>query len=437
MAKSIVGTDSGGLMAEEMSALMSELFPICRSITGDGSIQSLEIIRRHIPLTIHEVASGTKCFDWTVPDEWNIRDAYIMDKNGKRVIDFKENNLHVLGYSEPFEGTLTLDQLKPHLYTRPDLPEAIPYMTSYYARRWGFCLSHRQFEALKPGKYRIKIDSTLEPGSMTYGELLIPGESEREILLSTYICHPSMANNELSGPVVTTFLTRHILHRKNRRYSYRILFLPETIGSIYYLSRHLEELKKKIVAGYVVTCVGGPGQITYLKSRAETSLVDKVTEHVLKHQHEPYRILDYTRRASDERQYCAPGIDLPVGSLMKTRYFDYPEYHTSLDNLDFVTGEQLEGSFWLYIDCLTAMEKNCYFQGTILCEPNLGKRGLYPTLGAHHQISEKIDAMQALLSYSDGNHDLVDIAEKQDKPVSSFYETTDILVSHGLLQPCQ
>ena len=422
--------------SKEMYALMRELFPICRSITGNGVRETLSLLKRHIPLIVYEVPSGTPCFDWVVPDEWNIHDAYIMDENGERVVDFRENNLHVLGYSEPIDDTLTLEELRPHLYTRPDMPDAIPYLTSYYERRWGFCLSHRQFEKLQSGKFHVKIDSTLEPGSMTYGELLIPGESMREILLSTYTCHPSMANNELSGVVLTTFLARWLSGLEKRRYSYRILFLPETIGAIYYLSRHCQELKEKVVAGYVVTCVGGPGQITYLKSRAENTIVDKVTEYVLKYHGEPYKIVDFTQRASDERQYCSPGIDLPIGSLMKTRYFDYPEYHTSRDSLDFVTSDQIRSSFQLYINCLTALNHNQVFQGTVLCEPNLGKCGLYPTLGAQHTTPERIDDILALLAYCDGSLDLVDIAEKHGKPVSTYYETVNLLLRHGLLQYC-
>ena len=246
-----------------------------------------------------------------------------------------------------------------------------------------------------------------------------------------------MANNELSGPVVTAFLANHLLKDKNRRYSYRILFLPETIGSIYYLSRHYEELREKVVAGYVVTCVGGPGQFTYMKSRSENTLVDKVTEHILTHHCKGYKIIDYTHRASDERQYCSPGLDLPIGSLMKTRYLDYPEYHTSLDNLDFVQSDQLADSYRLYIYCLTALENNRVFRAKYLCEPNLGKRGLYPTLGGQCESTEVVNDMLALLSYSDGNHDLVDIAEKHGKPISSYYKTAELLMRDGLLEPIE
>lgn len=416
-----------------MHSLMSELFPICRSITGPGVRETLQCLARHIPLRITEVPSGTRCFDWTIPDEWSVRDAYIADMAGKRLIDFRVCNLHVLSYSEPVDQVLTFEELRPYLYTRPDLPDAVPYLTSYYQRRWGFCLSENQKNRLGPGPFRVRIDSTLAPGALTYGEMRLEGESDEEILLSTYVCHPSMANNELSGPVLTTFLARHLMAQPQRRFTYRIVFAPETIGALCYLSRNLAALQEKVVAGYIVTCVGGPGGPTYLSSRSGDAPVDRVTRHVLAHCGEDYRLCDFTARGSDERQYGAPGVDLPVGSLMRAKYGDYPQYHTSLDDLAFVTPDQLERSFDRYVACLEALEKNRRYRVTTLGEPNLGRRGLYPTLGGQAKLPADIDAMMALLGYCDGRLDLIDIAQRHARPVWDFYPAADALVAHGLL----
>ena len=306
-------------ISSEMYSLMERLFPICRSITGDGVRETLSILKEYIPIEIKEIPSGTKVFDWEIPDEWNIKDAYVKNMDGSRVIDFKRSNLHVVNYSIPFEGELTLDELAKHLYMLPDQPDLIPYVTSYYEKRWGFCLSQNQYDALEDTIYKVKIDATLQPGRLTYADIVIPGESEKEILLSTYVCHPSMANNELSGPVLTTFLTKQLLARKKKPfYTYRIIFIPETIGSITYLSLHLDHLKRNVVAGYVVTCVGGPDQFSYLQTRAENTLVDRVTLHALMHTEDDYNVYNFLERGSDERQYNAPGIDLPVGSLIKS-----------------------------------------------------------------------------------------------------------------------
>lgn len=422
------------MLAEEMRQLMEELFPINRSLMGDGVRESLNVLGQHIPIEIKEIPSGTQVFDWRIPYEWNCRDAYVKNADGTRVIDFQKNNLHVVGYSEPIEGVFSLDELKPYLHTRPDVPEAIPYLTSYYERRWGFCLSQNQLDSMQPGSYEVKIDSTLEPGSMSYAELKIPGNSEKEIFLSTYICHPSMANNELSGPVTTTYLAEWLLNNKNNHYSYRILFVPETIGAIAYLSNHIEEMKNKIIAGYVVNCVGGPGIPTYVQTRSQNTLVDKVTSHVLANCGEDYRLLPYARRGSDERQFNAPGVDLPVGSLVRTLFGDYPEYHTSLDNLDFVTGDQLLASLKIYKKCIQAIENNARYRVTTICEPQLGKRGLYPTIGGQYNIAEVMKVANGLIGYCDGEHDLIDIAEIHDLPIWDFYETVDDFVSHGLLE---
>ncbi len=429
--------------AAEMHALMRELFPICRSLTGPGVRDTLAILGRDLPLTVHEVPTGTAALDWTVPDEWAIRDAHVSDMDGTRIIDFRDSNLHVVGYSEPVDAILSLDDLRPHLHSRPDLPEAIPYLTSYYRRRWGFCLSHKQLESLEtrgPGPYRAVIDSTLAPGSLTYAELRIPpteGDPDNapEILLSTYVCHPSMANNELSGPVVTTFLARRLLEQPRRRLAYRIIFVPETLGALVYLGRHLDEMKRRTLAGYVVTCVGGPSGPTYLRTRWGDRLVDRATEHVLKFWDEPSRIVEFTERGSDERQYCAPGIDLPVGSLCRSKYHDYPEYHTSLDNLDFVTGDHLARSLALYEACLDALEGNRRFRTTVLGEPQLGRRGLYSDLGAVVGGVRREDLYLALLAYSDGETDLIRIADIHGWPVAGLIDAARTLAAHGLLEP--
>lgn len=426
--------EKAGGRGAAMHALLTDLFPICRSITGDGVRQSLDVLKQVVPLTVHAVPSGTRAFDWTVPDEWNVRDAWVMDADGNRVIDFRENNLHLVSYSIPFEGEVELEELQTHLHTRPDLPDAIPYVTSYYQQDWGFCLSHRAYEALRPGRYRIGIDATLAPGSLTYGELLIPGESEQEILLSTNFCHPSMANNELSGPVLTTFLAQWLLERPNRRYSYRIAWLPETIGAIVYISRNLEALRRRTVAGYQVVCTGGPGPFHYLQSRQGDAVVDRVTRNVLRHCGRPHEILDYRDRESDERQYCAPGVDLPFGSLMKAAYRRYPEYHTSLDNLELVSGGQLEETFGLYTACLEALEANRHYRATRLCEPQLGRRNLWPNTGSKPN-ADAVGNTMALLSYSDGRHDLIDIADLHGVAVTDYIDLAGTLVREGLLAP--
>jgi aminopeptidase-like protein len=419
-------------IGSEMYSLMERLFPICRSITGDGVRETLNILKEYIPIDIKEVPSGTKAFDWQIPDEWNIKDAYVKDRDGNRVIDFKRSNLHVVNYSIPFEGELTLDELKKHLYTLPDQPDLIPYVTSYYEKIWGFCLSQNQYDALKDTIYEVKIDATLKPGSLTYADIVIPGESEKEILLSTYVCHPSMANNELSGPVVATFIAKQILSQKQKPFfTYRIIFIPETIGSITYLSLHLEHLKKNVVAGYVVTCVGGPDLFSYLQTQVENTLVDRVTLHVLAHTEDDYKVYNFLERGSDERQYNAPGIDLPVGSLIKTKYHDYPEYHTSGDNLDFVTDEALKQTLDKYICCLDAIDNNHIYKTTVLCEPHLSKYKLYETLGRKGDNTNTL--IWNLIAYCDGKNDLLDIANKIDCPIWELYPAVETIINQGLI----
>ena len=419
---------------QSMYSLAERLFPICRSITGNGVRKTLSIIQEKIPIIQKEIASGTKVFDWTVPDEWNIKDAYVKDEKGNRIIDFRKSNLHIVGYSIPFKGKLSLKELKEHLYTLPEQPEVIPYVTSYYKKRWGFCLAHNFYKKLKKGIYEVNIDSTLQPGFLTYGELIIKGKTDKEILISTYICHPSLANNELSGPVVSTYLAKYLLNRKEKtRYTYRIIFIPETIGSISYLSLYKGYLKKNVVGGYVITCIGDPGLFSYLQTRQENTLIDRVTIHALKHSEKDYKIYNYLERGSDERQYNSPGIDLPIGSLMRTKYRRYPEYHTSADNLNFITPKALFESLEMYKLCIKILEKNFKYITTMPCEPQLEKRGLYPTLSIKTSGNSVRDMMD-ILAYCDGKNDLLNIAEKINRPIWTLFPIVEQLLNNNLLK---
>ncbi len=422
------------MIGKEIHNFATSLWPINRSLTGEGVRETLLAIKEHIPdLNIFEVKTGTKAFDWTVPKEWKINDAWIKDPEGKKICSFKENNLHIVGYSIPFHGKLTLSELQKRLFSLPEQPNAIPYITSYYNEDWGFCIKDSERQALKNGDYEIFIDSELFDGSLTYGELLLKGKEKKEIFLSTYVCHPSMANNELSGPCVTTFLSKWISSIENRRYSYRIVFIPETIGSIVYLSKNLNIMKKNIYAGFNITCVGDNRTFSYLPSRNGKTISDKVALHVLKHIDKSFNKYKWTDRGSDERQYCAPNIDLPISSIMRTKYGEYPEYHTSLDNLnEVVSPEGLNGGFEILKLAIEALEKNIYPKVTVMCEPQLGKYNLYPSIGGP-KASKDLRTMSNLLSYSDGSHDLIDIAEMCDVPVWKLYSIVKNLQSKGLL----
>ena len=396
---------------EKMYLWAKDLFPFCRSITGEGVRQTLGYIQKLLPgFKIKEIVSGTNVLDWSVPDEWNILDAYVEDEAGNKIIDFMQHNLHIVGYSVPVDKWLSLEELNEHLYSLPDKPQAIPYRTSYYEKRWGFCMRDCDRKKLKPGKYHVVIDSTLQPGVLNYGELILPGKEEKEVLLSTYICHPSMANNELSGPVVTAALARWVMGLKNRRYTYRIIFIPETIGSIVYLSRHLKEMKDKTIAGYNVTCVGDNRAYSFMPSKYGDTLVDRLTVHVLKYYAPNYIHCSFLERGSDERQYCSVGVDLPVVSLMRTRYGDYPEYHTSLDDLSVISPDGLGGAYEGIRKCLYLLENNYLYLATCIGEPQLGKRGLRSTLGAKALTTDTATLMH-ILQYADGNHDLIELAE--------------------------
>lgn len=411
---------------EEMFQLARQLFPINRSITGNGVRKTLKILRNHIPLKIKEVPTGTRAFDWVVPKEWNVKDAYVSFK-GKKIIDFKNNNLHLVGYSIPVSKTISLQELQEHLHSIKEMPDAIPYITSYYRPYWGFCLPYNQRKKLKDGKYQVVVDSELKKGNLTYGEIIIKGRSRKEVLFSVNICHPSLANNELSGMIVATYLTKWILTQK-RKYTYRIVFIPETIGSIVYLSKNLKKMKENTIAGFVMTCVGDEGGFSYIPSRKGNTYGDKVAQHVLKFKkHKKYTWLD---RGSDERQYCSPGVDLPVVSITKSLYAIYPEYHTSLDNLDFISGKGLGESVDIFKECIELIERNDRYKISTLCEPQLGKRHLYP------KENRRATLLSNLISYLDGTRDLIDISHILDVPACQIYPFIDILKKEKLIVSC-
>lgn len=416
----------------EIYQLVKRLFPIARSITGDGVRDTLKIIKEQIPIKIYEVPTGTTVLDWTIPKEWNIKDAYIMDEKGNKIIDFKENNLHVVGYSIPVNKTVTLSELQNHLYSLPEQPEAIPYVTSYYKERWGFCIKQQDRDALKAGKYKVFIDSELKDGSLTYGELIISGKTKKEVFFSTYVCHPSMANNELSGPAVMTFLAKWLLI-KPRKYTYRIIFIPETIGSITYLSKNLEVMKKNIIAGFNVSCVGDNRVYSYLPTRNGGTYADKVAMNILSFKHPDFIKYSFLDRGSDERQYNAPGVDLPVCCVMRSKFATYPEYHTSLDNLDFVGPEGLGGAFDVLKECIKTIENDTKYRIKCLGEPQLGKRGLYPTISTKSSTQE-VRIMMDFILYADGKNDLIDISNKIKVPIWELYPIIDNLMKADLLE---
>lgn len=398
----------------ELHNWAKDLWPICRSITGNGVRQTFDYLKKIIPINIIEVPCGTQVFDWVIPDEWNIREAWIKDAQGNKIIDFAKNNLHVISYSEAIDKRISLAELKNHIYTLPDQPNAVPYITSYYKRRWGFCMTHDQLKSLTEQDYHVCIDSNFNSaGSLTYADLIIPGKVVQEVLISTYICHPSMANDELSGPVVAAAVARELLRTKNY-YTYRFVFIPETIGSVVYLSKHLEQMKKNTVAGFVLSCIGDNKNYSILSSPYANTLTDKVAEHVAKNiSNNNFKKFSFLERGSDERQYCAPGVDLPVVGLCRTKYMDedFPEYHTSLDDLEnVVTPEGLAGGYKFTMDCVNLLEKNFKYKLSVLCEPQLGKRGLYPAISTKSSINVVYNMMN-FVAYCNGKNDLVDICE--------------------------
>ncbi len=426
--------DKSNNKGHEMHALMADLFPICRSITGNGVRQTLSILGKQFEnLNVFEVPTGTAVFDWNVPKEWNLNEAYLIDPEGRKICDTSVMNLHLVSYSIPTQAEVELEELKEHLYTLPDRPQTVPYITSYYKERWGFCLSHEDYENLKPGKYQVHIDTTLEDGFLSYGEVLIKGRSDKEVLISTYVCHPSMANNELSGPVMTSALIEWLQSQEGLRYSYRIVFIPETIGSITYISQHLDVLRKRVFTGFNVNCVGDEGKFSYLPSRAGDGLTDKVIQHVLKCLQPDYNRYSFLDRGSDERQYCSPGVDLKVASLMKSKFGEYPEYHSSDDDLDFVTPKGLQECYEAYERCLEIVENNAVYKATHYCEPQMGKRGLYPTLGSPIKPLD-VKRMMHVLAYCDGQNDLLDIAEIMMCPAWELIPLVIKLEEHDLIR---
>jgi aminopeptidase-like protein len=415
-----------------MHALASELFPIARSITGDGVRRTLERIGRDIPLEVHEVPSGTQVLDWTVPREWNIRDAWIADPSGRRVVDLADSNLHVVGYSVPVRARMSLDELRPHLHTLPEQPELTPYRTSYYRETWGFCLPHRRLEELPDGDYEVCIDSTLDDGSLTYGECVLPGEEDAEVLVSCHVCHPSLANDNLSGIAVATTLAAELAGRR-RRHTFRFLFIPGTIGSITWLARN-EARVAAVRHGLVLSLLGGPGPLTWKRSRRGDTAVDRAAEHVLAQGGGPYDVRDFHPYGYDERQYCSPGFDMPVGCLTRTPHGEFPEYHTSADDLDLVRPQQLAGSLDAVREIVQALEGDrTYVNLSPKGEPQLGKRGLYGSTGGRSERQLDQMALLWVLNQSDGEHSLLDVARRAGMPFAAIEAAALALHEAGLL----
>lgn len=421
------------LIGEQMYHWVSELFPHNRSLTGSGVRKTLQYIKGHLPnLEIFEVPSGTRAFDWTVPKEWAINDAWVADLSGNKLIDFKNNNLHVLGYSTPVDKIVTRDELEDHLYSLADQPDAIPYVTSYYKENYGFCLTQTQRESLGDGPFHIFIDSRLFNGFMTYAELLIPGETQDEIFFSTYVCHPSMANNELSGPVVATALAKHIQSLEVRRYSYRFLFTVENIGATYYISKNLAHMQNCIKAGWVLTCMGDNRTYSYIPTRVGDSLTDSISRRVLQDLGKDYKEFMWLDGGSDERRYNSPGVQLPIGSLMRSMYGKYPEYHTSLDNLEVVSADGLNGGLTMLQNAVRILETNFLWRINTLCEPQLGKRGLYPNTSTKSSGAE-VRSLINVISFLDGNLNLLEIAEKCQVSYEEVFGIVEKLKNAGLL----
>lgn len=427
---------------QEMYDFVSKIFPYCRSLTGEGVRQTLNDLREFITqgggpeLQVFEVPSGTKAFDWTIPREWKIREAYIEDEAGNHIIDMKDNNLHVLGYSTPVDKWVSLDELKEHIYTQPDQPDCIPYVTSYYKERFGFCMSENMKNSLPEGKYHMYIDSELFDGVLNYAEIVIPGETDEEVFFSTYFCHPSMANNECSGPALSGELVKYVMSLPQRRYTYRFVYVPETIGSITYLSQgeHLSKLQKSMVAGFNLSCVGDNRDYSIVESRHADTLADRVLKNVLHyHTDNKYSTYSFLKRGSDERQYNAPGVDLPVVGFCRSKFGEYPEYHTSADDLSLVSPDGLQGAYDVMTQVIDALEMNQRYQVQVLCEPQLGKRGLYPTTSQKGSY-DKVKAMVDFIAYADGKTDLIDISNKILVPIGELIRVVKKLKANNVIK---
>jgi aminopeptidase-like protein len=418
-----------------MYRMIVELYPICRSITGNGYRQTMRRIQEMIPISIQEVPSGTEVFDWTIPKEWNIRDAYVKGPSGEKVVDFKEHNLHIMQYSVPVHLKMPLQELKHHLHSLPDHPEWIPYRTSYYKENWGFCLSQKKLDNLEEGEYEVVIDSSLEDGHLTYGEYRIQGECDEEVLFSCHCCHPSLCNDNLSGIALTAYLAK-LLASRQLRYSYRFLYIPGAIGSIAWLAKN-EHVTSRIKHGLVVTGVGDRGQFHYKRSRRGNAEIDRAVEHVLKHLGKPYKVVDFYPFGYDERQYCSPGFNLPIGSLTRTPHGQYSQYHTSADDLDFVSSETLADSLNGYLNIVRVLEGNKYYLNlNSKCEVRLGKRGLYRAVGGQTDQPPDEFALLWVLNLSDGRHNLLDIAERSGLNFDVVQQAARVLSEHELLQEC-
>jgi aminopeptidase-like protein len=418
-------------VGRELHDLIAQLYPICRSISGDGVRETFELLRPFVDLDVKEVPTGTAVFDWTVPREWNIREAWIADADGRRVVDFADSNLHVLGYSVPIRARMPLEELREHLFTHETEPDWIPFRTSYYTERWAFCLSRRQLEALQPGEYDVCIDSTLEDGGITYAEAVIRGETEEEMLISTYSCHPSLANDNVSGIALLALLGRH-LESTRPRYTYRLLWSPGSIGPISWLARNEERLPR-IKHGLVASCAGDPGPMTYKRSRRGNAEIDRAVAVVLRDSGEEHQIRDFVPLGGDERQFCSPGIDLPVGALSRTPADEFVEYHSSADNLDFVQSLPLGSTFRTFLQVFDALERNhTYVNLSPKGEPQLGKRGLYRSVGGG---SSREAALLWVLNLSDGDNDLLAIAERSGLPFAEIAQAASALLEAELLRP--
>lgn len=422
-----------------MYRFAEKIFPYTRSITGEGVRQTLSDIEEYIAssgtkLKISDIPSGTQVFDWTVPKEWKIREAYIEDENGDHIIDMKESNLHVLGYSTPVDEWVDLDELKRHIYVEENQPDVIPYVTSYYKERFGFCMSKNKLDSLKDGRYHRYIDSELFDGVLNYAEAIIPGDSDEEIMFSTYFCHPSMADNECSGPALAAELINTIASMDHRRYTYRFVFVPETIGSITYLSQndHVAYLQKHLKAGFVLSCVGDDNDYSMIHSRYADTYADRVLLNVLRYK-EKHTIYGFDKRGSDERQYNAPGVDLPVVCFCRSKFGEFAEYHTSADNMDFVSKEGFQGAYDAMMEAVNILEKNARYRMKVLCEPQLGKRGLYSDI-SRKGIYDTILVQRDVISYCDGKNDLLDLSERIGVPVSDIIDIIDRLKANDLLE---
>ncbi len=419
-----------------MERTFDRLWPLDRSLTGPGVRATHDILGELLPLERTEVPSGTAVFDWTVPPEWSLGEAYVIAPDGRRILDAGENNLHLVGYSSPFRGTLSRAELDTRLHSLPDLPDAIPYVTSYYNETWGFCISQRDRDALPEGDYEVVIDTTLDPqGSLTLSEAVLPGDSDREVLISTYTCHPSMANNELSGPLVAAFLYRRLAARPDRRLTYRFAFQAETIGAIAYLAQRGAHLRDKLVGGLVATCVGLDAPFLYKRSASGDTAIDRTAEQVLRERGNDHDIVDFYPWGSDERQYCSPGFELPVGCLMRGSFFERPEYHTSLDNRDLISFAALSETVSVYEEICRALERNATYRNLVGCgEPQLGRRGLYPTTGARREVEQERQDLMWVLSMSNGRRDVIDIAQRSGATLARIDAAARKCLDAGLLE---